>query len=147
MATKVYYFRGTCKYAKVYEPDENFDKKTKSYKINMYLDDASWDLFDQSGIQLEKRLDKNEDTRYVIFKRAEFMMRKGNYEKLDPPSVINNDGESITDLIGNGSTVVCKVTVYDTLRGKGHRLEAVKVETLVPYDKVEVNTLDGLAPF
>jgi hypothetical protein len=39
--------------------------------------------------------------------------------------------------IGNGSTVTCKISVYDTQLGKGHQLEAVRVEELVEYVKTE----------
>jgi hypothetical protein len=50
-----------------------------------------------------------------------------------PPEVLDKDNQPFTKLIGNGSTVTCKVIIYDTIKGKGHRLEAVRVDDWVEY--------------
>lgn len=51
-----------------------------------------------------------------------------------PPKVIDKDGVPVTQLLGNGSEVVIKVVVYDSKKGKGHRLEAVQVHKLVVWE-------------
>ena len=56
----------------------------------------------------------------------------------------------MTDSIGNGSEVTIKVAAYSSVKGKGHRLEAVKVENLIPYEgggAVESRTPKGVEAF
>jgi hypothetical protein len=40
-------------------------------------------------------------------------------------------------LIGNGSKVKVSVAVYDTVKGKGQRLESIQVLDLIEYEKGE----------
>lgn len=138
--TKAYYFRGTCKWAKVRKPDDRFG----NYTIDLYLDDESWNKYEDSGLELKVRED--EDGKFLKFRRPEKKEIKGDVVHLGPPSVVFNTGEtddqgrSIYEdrddnvLVGNGSVVVCRVHVYETVRGLGHTLEAVAVDDLVEYD-------------
>jgi hypothetical protein len=66
---------------------------------------------------------------------------------MGPPTVLikrNDDYVPFSDKIGNGSTVLVKVRVYDTPRGKGHELETVAVETLVPFVSGETFAPEGV---
>lgn len=135
MSTAYHYFTGTCKWAKLAEPDEY--KGQKKYKINLYLDKAGLRKLNESEARLTVRQD--DDGKYVTFSRAVSKLIKDELVEQGPPWVLQEvegeekDFEDPTK-IGNGSTVTCKVAVYDTKMGKGHTLEAVKVETLVEYN-------------
>ena len=131
MATKEYYLSGMAKWAKVYP--ENRDERFDRWTLDLFLDDKSWGKLADSGLQLKER--EEEDGRYVKISRSCTRKDKDGAEvAVDPPSVLNAEGEAITDLIGNGSEVTCKVQIYDTRMGKGHRLEAVRVDNLIEYE-------------
>lgn len=139
MATKHYIFKGITKWAKVHKPDEEY----QNYQVPLYMDEKSWADYEESGIRLMTKKDKETGEPFVTFKRkhAEFNNFKKKNQINGPPKVLilKDDGtyaplgEDV--LIGNGSVVSVKVEVYDTPRtgGKGHRLLAVGVEKLVEY--------------
>lgn len=131
MASSYYYLSGKAKWAKLFKPDEKY----KNWQIQVYLDDASMKTYDESGMTMQKKRD--DDGTFVTFRRPEAKVIKDELVKFDPPSVLDTDGNKLDQLVGNGSDVTVKVIVYDTMKGKGHRLEAVKVNKLVPYVKQE----------
>lgn len=136
MATKTWYFTGTCKWAKLHEPDPKYNK----FSIDLYLDAANMEKFRQSGAQLKLR--GTEDEPFISFGRpAVSLGKKGQLIEHGPPLVLDHDGAPMSPkiLVGNGSTVTVKVDVYDTQKGKGTRLEAVRVDKLVEYVKREVD--------
>lgn len=139
----IMYFKGKCKWAKVHEPDEDYDKTKKSWKIDLYMDDKSWLLYEKSGIQLKVRQTEGEG-KYVQFKRPTLAW---DGTPLSGPDVIDLQGNAIKDKIGNGSEVIVKVEVYKAKKGKGHRLMAVQVTNLVEYGKVEVFSPENVVPF
>jgi hypothetical protein len=124
MATELYIFRGKAKWAQLTKPDKEYD----NFKINVYLDEDSRKLFATSGLQLTPKTD--EDGEFVVFRRPNYKQIKKELVNFGPPEVVGADGQ----LIGNGSEVAIKVIVYDSKKGKGHRLESVKVLNLVPYE-------------
>lgn len=134
-----YYFSGTANWAKVKEPVDNFDKsKPQEYKIDLILDDKSWKLFEESGCQLRPKMtDKGE--RYVVFRTPVEALIKGE-KRTFKPTVLDHDNQPFDGLIGNGSRVTCKVDVYPTRMGMGHRLDTVRVDSLVEYSG---NTVKG----
>lgn len=99
--------------------------------------------------------------KYVEFTRPAFKMIKGKMVYFTGPIVTNEDGKVIVDyinkdtnkrvfsysleekgkvvrrgspvIIGNGSDVRIRVAFYDTMKGKGQRLEAVQVTSLIEY--------------
>lgn len=134
MSTQTYYFTGKCKWAKLAEPDEF--RGQEKYKINLYLDKKGLRELNESGARLEVQEDT--DGKYVRFSRPVRKKMKDEMVELGPPWVLEDkEGEEADfekpERIGNGSTVTCKVSVYDTQMGKGHTLEAVRVDTLVEY--------------
>lgn len=145
MAT--YYFTGKCNYAKVYKPDLDFDKINSSWKIDLYMDDESWELFNDSGCQLKVKEDKKTGEKYVNFRRPTQKLIKDKIETFKPPVVVDKTNSPMTADIGNGSTVTVKVEIYNTRKGKGHTLEAVRVEELVPYEANKVVAPDEMVPF
>ncbi len=144
MATQTYYLRGICKWAMVHSMDEKYG----NYKINLFLDDASKELYVTSGLQMgpkqeyedkdgktkARACDLSEEDSFVTFRRAGSKTIKGETVNFGKPKVLDVDGAITNDLIGNGSAVTIKVLAFDTLNGIGHRLDAVKIDTLVPYE-------------
>ena len=132
MASDTYYFRGIANWAKVHKPDTKFDVFT----LDLHLDAESLALYKDSGLQLELR-PHEKDGLYIKLRRPTTKKIKGELVEMGPPTVLikrGEDFEPFSDNIGNGSTVLVKVRVYDTQRGKGHELETVAVESLVPYE-------------
>lgn len=130
MSSKLYYFTGPCKWAKVYEPDDyNGEKK---WKIDVFLDKNSLKDLKATGCKLKVKEDED-GKKFVTFNRPVVKEIKGEMKDFEPPKVLDKDHNPITDLIGNDSTVTVKVQVYDTQMGPGHRLEAVRVDNLIPY--------------
>ncbi len=116
------------KWAKVRKPDEKY----QNYTIDLYMTPASWKEFKASGLSMTpKRSDEGE---FVTFRRPESKLIKNEVVTFGPPSVLNPDETEFEGLVGNGSEVTIKVVVYDTMKGKGHRLEAIRVDKLVPYE-------------
>lgn len=93
-------------------------------KMNLYLDDKSLEVFKESGLKLKFKED--EDGKYITLSRkdedgAPFVFMKGKKTPFEGK-------------VGNGSIVTVKVEIYDTKSfGKGHRLEAIRVDELVEY--------------
>lgn len=131
MASSYFYLSGKAKWAKLFKPDDKY----KNWQIQVYLDDESMKVYDDSGMTMQKKRD--DDGVFVTFRRPEAKVIKDELVKFDPPAVVDGNGNKLDQLVGNGSDVTVKVIVYDTMKGKGHRLEAVKVNKLVPYVKQE----------
>lgn len=129
MATETYFLSGKAKWAKLITPDEKY----QNWQTQLYMDEESMKLYDLSGMGMQKK--KDEDGTYVTFRRPMTKVIKGELIKFDPPEVIDEKGNLLKKPIGNGSEVTIKVIVYDTVKGKGHRLEKVKVNKLVEYTK------------
>ena len=129
MSTKYIYLRGPVKWAQVRKPDEKY----QNYKVNVYLDEASKKVFNEAGLRLEAKQD--EDGTYWTFRRPVEKLIKGEVVKFGPPKLLNADNTDFPDdaLIGNGSDITVKIAVYDSIKGKAHRLETVRVESLVEF--------------
>jgi len=137
MSTQYFYLSGKAKWAKLFKPDEKYG----NFQINVYLDEPSLSLFDKLGLQLQKR--KDEEGTYVTFRRAPKKLIKGELVDFGPPKVLDKDNNPSEKLVGNGSEVTIKVATFDTVKGKGHRLDAVRVEKLVEY--MPTKTEEGAA--
>lgn len=125
--TEWHYLSGKSKWARVYKPDEEYDN---TYVV-VYLDDESWEKFDKLGLGLQPKTD--DEGRHVKFRRPMTKMIKGEAVEFGLPKVVDKEGKETNVLIGNGSTVTVKICVFDTRKGKGHRLEAVRIDELVEY--------------
>lgn len=147
MATKIYYFSGKANWAKLQKPDEKYN----TYTLDLYMDENEIARYTASGAQSEVRTDEKTGERYVRFRRPHSKLVKNDLKVLGPPDVFiqTDDGndEPFTDLVGNGSMVVAKVAIYDTVKGKGATLEGVRVTDLVEYKKIERDISDDIAPF
>ena len=72
--------------------------------------------------------------KFLIFRRPAEKLIKGEVVKFDPPKVWDAKNQPFDGIIGNGSEATVKVMHYDTVKGKGHRWEAIRVDKLVEYN-------------
>lgn len=130
MSTQIIFVTGKSKWARVYQNqmDTAFDKER--FHITVYPDEASLIALKASGSKL--KIKEDEEGKFVKFHRDNQNSFAGAG---GPPKVIDQDGTTFSENIGNGSVVTCKLSVYDTQKfGKGTRLEAVRVDEHVPYE-------------
>lgn len=137
MSTKTYLFSGEANYPKLVKPDTKYNKEG-IYSIDLFMDDDSWKKFELSEAQL--KIKERDGRKFVTFKRPARKLIKGDIVEMGPPPVFNQDNEpfDLANNIGNGSKVTVKVNVYDTMKGKGHTLEAVRVDDLIVYEREEM---------
>jgi hypothetical protein len=126
MATSTHYFTGLALYPRLAKTDDY-----GNFTIGVELDATSKAEFENSGITVKPRT--YEGKTFVTFRRPQQKLIKDELVKFGPPSVMDNTGQPLTKLLGNGSKVTVKVIVYDSMKGKGHRLEAVKVDELIEF--------------
>jgi hypothetical protein len=156
MATKYYYFTGKAQWSKVYPGQE--DEEYDAFSIDVALDD--WDNFTKSGLQLVVREsgkpNKNgnpykwytgeDGIKYTSFRRKVHQLINGETVDFGEPKVLDKENHPFNKPIGNGSTVTVKVAVYDTRKGKGHRLETVRVEDWIEYKPEASDNAGGTVP-
>lgn len=128
MATRFFYFHGKAKWLKARKPDEKYG----NYTVNLYPTPESRNLIAESGLQISPKQD--EDGEFYVFRRPHQKLIKSEVVEFGPPQVLNPDSTVFDGLVGNGSDVTIKVSVYDTIKGKGHRWESVRVDSLVVYE-------------
>jgi hypothetical protein len=131
MASNIIYASGTAKWARVYESQMD-TKYGEKFHLTLYPDKASLATMKEAGCRLTFKED--EEGTFVKVSRDNMKQFKDKLEKLGPPKVLDAGGNAFDKIIGNGSKVTVKLTVYDTVKGKGTRLEAVRVDEHVPYE-------------
>lgn len=136
MSTKIWYLSGKVAWLKR-EPD-----KYGKYTVDMYLDPESQSKYDESGLKLKERVDKDGNKYYQFYRRALGMI-KGQAVEFGPPDLLDKDNNGIEVSVGNGSTATLKVSVYDSQNGKGHRVEAIRLDDLIEYNSREVDEIDN----
>jgi hypothetical protein len=143
---------GTFHWARVYEGQEDEYEGIESYKVTFEPTDEGWDIYNKAKFKLKVRKlvkDDPDSPDVVTFRRKkEKKLFNGKVVFAGgPPKVLNEDGDEISDLIGNGSKGVVKLTRYVPKKGKmvGHHLEALLVTDLVHYEPPEED--DDEAPF
>ena len=129
MPSETHYFTGKAFWAKVYSPDEKYNR----WKVNLGMTEAELERAAWIGLQLQPK--DIEGHTCLTFTRPVSKLIKNELVKFDPPKVLDDGGNPMNALIGNGSDVTLKVITYDTIKGKGHRLESVRVDKLVEYKK------------
>ncbi|QIG73050.1 hypothetical protein EVB99_059 [Rhizobium phage RHph_N3_19] len=160
MSTKWISVKGVVKWAKVYEPD--VFSGASNWKVSFCpLDATEKKKITDSGMQLSYKMDESDGLEYIRLRRPDKKLFKDEVTFFAPPEVsgkvtvqyqdengdrirqykkgdkVNRVGEPVE--IGNGSTVIANICVYDTVKGKGHRLEGLTVLDLVEYKREEGN--------
>jgi hypothetical protein len=156
LATRYLTLRGSIKWAKVYEPDAFMG--AENWKVTFYpRDDKEWDKFKASGLQLKVKTDENDGADYFQLRRPVKKVIKDDLVIFSPPEITGKvnvsyqdaegnkvrqytkgDGTVVTRVgdpveLGNGTEVLVNLSYYDTIKGKGHRLENITVLDLVEY--------------
>lgn len=151
MASKYITLKGKFKWTKIYEPDEY--SGDKRFIMNFYPEDgAEWEKFSKSGLQLKVKDD--EDGKFITLRRPFKRLFGDDVVFFSPPEITgaftvqykNSKGEVVRSYkkgeeepvrvgdaitIGNGSLGLVNICIYDTQKGKGHRLENIKILDLV----------------
>ncbi len=140
--TAYYNFYGKAMWAKVHTPDPEY----QTYTVDAYLDDKSFNLLKTTGIELKIREGQlgNETRKFVKFRRPVSKVIKNQLVEFGPVPVEDEKGQKITDLVGNGSDCVFFVSIYDTRKGSGHRLDKLIVKNLVEYKGITVQDAHAL---
>ena len=112
--------------------------KFGNYTVDMYLDEDSWDKFEAVGLQLKPK--EGDNGKFVTFRRPpQQQLMSGKVIEHGAPKIVDAEGVDFEEpsRIWQGSKLTCRLVVYDTLKGKGHRLEAVRVEELAEREEGE----------
>lgn len=158
MASKWISVKGIARWAKVYTPDAFMG--AENYKIDFApIDALEQKKLDDSGIQLTAKKNDEDGLDYIRLRRPVKKVFSDEVTFFAPPEIsgkvtvqyqdengdrlrqykkgdkINRVGDPVE--IGNGSTVIANICVYDTVKGKGHRLEGLTVLDLVEYKRDE----------
>ena len=139
MATNTIELQGTLEWAKLFEGNRDkgeFDQETDgATTIDIILDDDNLAIMKAAGVRKQAKAADGGGHR-VKFKRG----WKDPFDRdwaAGAPNVFQPNGEAWAPdngLIGNGSTGVVFVDVYDTKMGKGARLAGVQVITHVEFE-------------
>jgi len=118
----------------------------KFWKVSFYPKDADeLQKIKDTGLKLKIRED--DGGKFVIFKRPETKQFKTDLVTFEAPKVINPDGSEFDaeaqGQIGNGTKATVKVEIFDAGQRKGHRLEMVRIDELVKYEKPEAENKDS----
>lgn len=135
MPTQTYYFSGKALFPHLSSPDTKFDK-AGIWHVGLILDDESKAAYAASGIQVTPKPVKRDDPNsplYVRFSRKTQQIMKNELVKFAAPEVVDANNQPLSALVGNDSKLTVKVSVFDTMRGKGHRLDKVRVDELIEY--------------
>lgn len=154
MPTKYYSWPGSISWVKVFEPD-NYDGAER-WIVNFYPDNMQ-EVID-SGCQAKPKEDQNGDL-YIRLRRPTKAVFGDEVTKFCPPRLTGQldvkyvdklSGEDVYShkvsqgievervgdrvSIGNGTRANVRVSVYDTSRGKGTRLDGLEITDLVVYE-------------
>lgn len=153
MATKWITVRGVVRWTKVYEPDAFMG--AENWKVDFApLNAQERKKWDDTGIQLKFRKE-DDGLEYTRLRRPVKKVFSDEVTFFAPPEItgavsvqyqdengerirqykkgdkVNRVGEPVE--IGNGSEVLVNVCYYDTVKGKGHRLESINVLNLIEF--------------
>ena len=132
MATTQYILRGKFKWMNnLFNRDEEYNK----YSVDFYPTEESWNTYKDIGLELKVRTDEDWEQNYVRLTRKHSQLIKDNLVTFGPPRVYNADGTEKTEIgtMGNGTEGMVKIEVYDTAKGRGHRLVEVAITEEVAY--------------
>jgi hypothetical protein len=144
---KVEYLSGTLHWAKVLgEPVPDYDKTGREWTVNLEPSQEATDIL--TGHKLQDRIKTKKDLTSISLKMKEH--RKDGTPN-DGIRVYNADNTpwDQSNLIGNGSKAIVKVTIadYGPTKKKGIYPEAIKVTEHVSYVKSDFPAENGMGDF
>lgn len=123
------YFTGECKWAKVYKPDDKYQK----YSIDVLLDMEQYEEFQKFKFKTPGKLDN-----------GKFWVTMRRKVEDGAPVVVDKEGNPFTDTIGNGSIVTVKIDTYNYDnkfgKGTGFKIVGVQVDEHKQYVKPEADS-------
>lgn len=162
MPTKYYNIKGKAYWPELRDSQPDEYAGDKRWKITLVLDDV--DDFEKTGLQLKLR--DMEDGQAIVLRRGCRKLIGDNLINFCSPVIIDENnkwiryhtikgedgadkpvfswekGDPVPEMVGedilinNGSEVSVRVAVYDTQKGKGHRMESVQIlHMAAPYVK------------
>lgn len=143
MGATQYYFSGKAEWAKVYPENKDSYKGKTFYSLDLIVPDSEADRFRATGSQHKPKKESEGFSRLKLRRNEDNPV---NDEWGGPPQVIIEDKDNpgnyipFKELIGNGSEVTVKLTVYDSGDGKGTRMDVVRVDEWVEYGGTKVDT-------
>ena len=150
--TEFHFLQGKASWSKLDVPDLQY----KYWSVTLYMTPQSRDIFnklkekrnDVDGILNTIKTDQNGDEYVVLRRPVEKRLRDGTLRAFTPPEVIDKDGKTLRGVpIGNGSDLTCKIIRYTYKKpmggwGSAIRLESVRVDNLVTFDRKSVASFD-----
>jgi hypothetical protein len=143
--TEHIYLSGKSKWTQTKQVD-----KYGKWGICLYLDPASketWLKMKEKGILNE--INEDDDGEFIRLRRdQQKTFRDGTTRGFVPIKVLDKQGNPYDGNIGNGSDVTCKVEMYSFKKpfgpglGYGIRLEAIRVDNLVPFEGKKKDAFD-----
>jgi hypothetical protein len=145
---KFEFLQGKCMWARLNDPDVEYN----TWSVRLYLTPDSYNKVMKlkegtAGVDgILNEVKKDDEGYFITLRRPLTKEWGGKRQQLTPPILVDKDNQPFIDYIGNGSDITAKVTVYEYTKpfkkGKGTaiRLEAVKVDNLVPYKKEQMSS-------
>lgn len=155
MAKEFIYLQGKGSWARLVKPNK-WDK----WAIQLHPNTESLEKIRELQAEgIKHQLKKDEDGYFINIGRptVKTYVKTGQTIAFTPPEVVDKDGVPMDgQTIGNGSDVTLKVEVYSHNtpgggKAKNIRLEAVKVDNLIPFNpdrdfnKFEKEAVEGLS--
>lgn len=139
MAVEFVFLKGKAKWVTHQAPD-----KYGNWSLVLYLDPESlekWNQLQNSPKKVQTKLGQDEDGQFIRIRRPQQKMMRGKVVGFTPPTVLGPDNLPMQNVnIGNGSDVTVKIAWYSFnnpmgIKSYAIRLEAIRVDNLVPYEK------------
>jgi len=153
--TKFISFPGKAYWTHVYKPDTF--RGVSRWILNLYMEDKDWETYKSLGIQ-KKPVKDEIGTFWRPARLTSKLLGARGIVNFTPPFIYDKDGNVIVKyvdkddkdvrsytgeasikrvgepvLIGNGSSVIANVSVYNTQMGPGNRLESLRIVDLIEY--------------
>jgi hypothetical protein len=128
------YLSGKCRWVRIESPNQWGD-----YKFDLYPDPTSLNkIMELKGRGLMNKLRNEEDGPCMSFKRPAKKTMRNHEIVFGPPIILDKDGAPTLRAVGDGSDVICKLTIYPFKSPRGTpavaaRWESIKVVNLVPF--------------
>ena len=132
MAKATYiYITGIGNWCKFYEHNKDSFGDKEFYSVDMLLDEDNAKRLSATGAKQKLLVQEDGLVKVKIRRNHENPIPEFG----GPPVVMDIEGKPFTDLIGNGSKLTLKLCVYNSKFGKGVRLEKVRIDELVKYER------------
>lgn len=131
------FIKGKIKWCKHLRPDMTF--APGKWSVVMYIEGPELEkVREWQADGIRNSVKKDDDGWYITLSRKCAITVRGREVGLEPPKVIDKEGNVIAGLVGNGSDGVAKCMLWTfnptpQISGKALRWEALRVDNLVTY--------------